>query len=147
MNRRTRTVHEEAAVLSKFGVPPSSIPDYLALVGDAADGYPGLQGWGAKSASAVLARYGHIENIPDDWRKWGVNATSPSSLAATLARERERAFLFRRLATLRTDIPLFESVEELKWTGPTAEFAAIGARLDQAKTEKTSRAGRRTASA
>ena len=147
MDRRSRAVRDEDGVRTKFGVSPASIPDYLALVGDTADGYPGLQGWGAKSTAAVLARYEHIENIPADWRTWGVNAASPSALAATLARERDYALLFRTLATLRTDIPLFDSVEELKWKGPTPEFAAIGARLDAAKTAKTPRGGvRRSAS-
>ena len=94
------------------------IPDYLALVGDAADGYPGLPGWGAKSAAAVLARYVHLEAIPADASAWGVNAMGAGGLAATLARERERAILFRELARLRADIPLFESVDELEWVGP-----------------------------
>ena len=130
MNRRTRVVFDEAGVIAKFGVPPASIPDYLALVGDAADGYPGLRGWGAKSTAAVLAKYGHLESIPEDWRTWGVNASSPGSLAITLARERDRAFLFRNLATLRTEIPLFASVDELEWTGPTPAFEPLAARLD-----------------
>ena len=118
MNRRTRTVRDEAGVIAKFGVRPESIPDYLALVGDAADGYPGLAGWGAKSTAAVLAKYGHFESIPADWREWHVNATNAAALANTLSRERDRAFLFRTLATLRTDIDLFESVDDLRWTGP-----------------------------
>ena len=80
MNRRTRTIRDEAGIVAKYGVPPVSIPDYLALVGDAADGYPGLRGWGTKSAAAVLARYGHLESIPDDWRRWGVNAANPAAL-------------------------------------------------------------------
>jgi 5'-3' exonuclease len=122
-------------VIAKFGVPPASIPDYLALVGDAADGYPGLPGWGAKSAAAVLARYGHLESIPDDWRTWGVNAASPARLAQTLARERDRALLFRLLATLRTDVTVFESVDDLRWTGPTPAFAPLAARLDLARTQ------------
>ena len=129
-NRRTREVRDEDGVVAKFGVPPGSIPDYLALVGDAADGYPGLPGWGAKSASAVLARFGHLEAIPADYREWHVNATRPAALADTLARERERAMLFRTLATLRTDLPLFKSVNELKWTGPSAGFAALAEQLD-----------------
>src|SRR5205085_1342912 len=94
LDRRKRTIRDESGVVEKFGVPPPSIPDYLALVGDSADGYPGLPGWGAKSTAAVLARFGHLEAIPEDWRAWGVNAASPSALAGTLARERERAFLF-----------------------------------------------------
>jgi 5'-3' exonuclease len=99
-------------------VPPASIPDYLALVGDAADGYPGLAGWGAKSTAAVLAKYGHLESIPPDWREWHVNASNAGGLSATLTRERDSAFLYRTLATLRTDIDLFESVDELRWVGP-----------------------------
>jgi 5'-3' exonuclease len=130
MNRRTRTTCDEQGVVAKFGVPPVSIPDYLALVGDAADGYPGLRGWGAKSTAAVLARYGHLEAIPGDWRQWGVNAVNPGALAHTLLRDRDRAFLFRDLATLRTDIFLFESVEQLHWKGPTPTFAPLAARLD-----------------
>jgi 5'-3' exonuclease len=130
LNRRTRQTFDESGIIAKFGVPPVSIPDYLALVGDSADGYPGLRGWGPKSTAAVLARYGHLESIPEDWRTWGVNATSPGSLALTLARERDRAFLFRDLATLRSDLPLFDSVDELYWNGPTSEFAPLAARLD-----------------
>ncbi len=117
LNRRTRIVRDEAGVVAKFGVPPQSIPDYLALVGDAADGYPGLPGWGAKSAAAILARYGHFEAIPDDWRLWHVNVMNPGALAHTFVRERDRAFLFRTLATLRTDIALFENVDQLQWKG------------------------------
>ena len=132
MDRRRRTIRDEAGIVAKFGVPPASIPDYLALVGDAADGYPGLPGWGAKSTAAVLARYGHIESIPSDWRTWQVNAANAYALAQTLANERDRAFLFRDLATLRSDIPLFESVDDLQWNGPTPAFAPLAARLDAA---------------
>lgn len=134
LNRRTRAIRDEAGVAAKFGVLPASIPDYLALVGDAADGYPGLPGWGAKSTAAVLAKYLHIESIPDDWREWHVNAFNAGVLADTLARERERAFLFRTLATLKTDIPLFDAVDDLYWKGPTPEFEAIGTRLNAAIT-------------
>ena len=137
MNRRTRTIFDEAGIIAKFGVPPASIPDYLALVGDSADGYPGLRGWGAKSAAAVLARYGHLESIPEDWRTWGVNAASPGSLALTLARDRDRALLFRDLATLRTDLPLFDAVDDLRWNGPTAAFAPLAARLDASKSPRS----------
>ena len=117
LDRRKRITRDEAGVIEKFGVPPESIPDYLALVGDAADGYPGLPGWGAKSSAAVLARFGHLEKIPADWRAWGVKVAGPGALAETLARERERALLFRTLATLRTDIALFEDVDELRYKG------------------------------
>ena len=132
LNRRTRVTLDEAGIVAKFGVSPASIPDYLALVGDSADGYPGLRGWGAKSSSAVLAKYRHLEAIPDDWRTWGVNATNPAALSQTLARERDRALLFRDLATLRTGLPLFESVEQLRWTGPRGDFAALAASFDAA---------------
>ena len=130
--RRTRIVLDEAGIVAKFGVSPESIPDYLALVGDAADGYPGLKGWGAKSSAAVLAKYGHFEAIPKDYREWRVNATGAAGLAATLAREWDRALLFRTLATLRTDIALFENVEQLRWAEPKAEFTALARRLDAA---------------
>jgi 5'-3' exonuclease len=133
LNRRTNVIRDEAGVVAKFGVAPASIPDYLALVGDAADGYPGLPGWGAKSSAAVLARYLHLEAIPEDPRTWGVNAANPGSLAATLGRERERAFLFRDLATLRTDIPVFDDVEQLRWSGPTAAFQMLAAKMDRAR--------------
>jgi 5'-3' exonuclease len=132
LNRRTREIRDEAGVIAKFGVPPISIPDYLALVGDTADGYPGLPGWGAKSAAAVLARFKHLEAIPADWRLWSVNAVNPGALAQTLQRERDHAFLFRDLATLRTDIALFESVDQLQWKGPTPAFPLLAARLDAA---------------
>ena len=141
--RRTRTILDEAGVVAKYGVPPVSIPDYLALVGDAADGYPGLRGWGRKSAAAVLARYGHLESIPADWRAWGVNAANPAALALTLAGEADRALLFRDLATLRSELPLFNSVDDLHWKGPTPAFAAFAARLDEAVTTKAPRAPRR----
>ena len=129
LNRRTRKTLDEAGVTAKFGVSPESIPDYLALVGDAADGYPGLRGWGAKSAAAILSRYGHLESIPDDWRTWGVNTASPGQLALSLARDRDRASLFRDLATLRTHLSLFNSVDDLQWTGPSPAFAEIAAQL------------------
>jgi 5'-3' exonuclease len=133
LDRRSRAIRNEAGVVAKFGVPPASIPDYLALVGDSADGFPGLQGWGAKSAAAVLARFGHIELIPADYHDWHVNVVKPGALAQTLARDRDRALLFRELATLRTDLDLFNNVDALKWKGPTAAFPAMAARLDAAQ--------------
>jgi 5'-3' exonuclease len=132
MDRRARTLRDEAGVVAKFGVPPVSIPDYLALVGDAADGFPGLPGWGAKSAAAVLARFVHLEQIPADWRAWDVNAARPSMLAAALDAQRARALLFRDLATLRSHLPLFAGVDELLWRGPTPAFAELGTRFDRA---------------
>ena len=134
LNRRTRVTLDEQGVMEKYGVPPLSIPDYLALVGDAADGYPGLAGWGAKSSAAVLAKFGHLEAIPKDCREWHVNATNAGALADTLRREWDDALLFRTLATLRTDIPLFEDIELLHWKGPKPEFEAIAAELDGAVT-------------
>ena len=146
LNRRTRVTLDEPAVIQKFGVSPASIPDYLALVGDAADGYPGLPGWGAKSSAAVLAKFLHIESIPTDCREWRVNAANASALADTLCRERERAMLFRTLATLRTDIALFDDVDQLRWNGPTPAFDSLAARLDAASTEKRRPATRRSPS-
>jgi 5'-3' exonuclease len=130
LDRRNRVTRDEAGVIQKFGVPPASIPDYLALVGDSADGYPGLAGWGAKSTAAVLAKFGHLESIPSDPRDWRVDAANVGSLAATLSRKREQAMLFRTLATLRTDIALFDVVDELRWNGPTPGFDKLGPRLD-----------------
>ena len=144
LNRRTRVTLDEPAVVQKFGVTPASIPDYLALVGDTADGYPGLPGWGAKSSAAVLAKFLHIESIPTDCCDWRVNAANASALAETLCRERDRAILFRTLATLRTDIALFDDVDELRWTGPTPAFDSLAARLDAAPTEKRRPATRRS---
>jgi 5'-3' exonuclease len=130
LDRRKNIVRDEAGVVARFGVLPASIPDYLALVGDSADGFPGLLGWGAKSAAAVLARFGHLESIPADWREWGVNVASPKTLSSRLVADRDQALLFRLLATLRTDIPLFDSVDQLQWKGATVDFAPLAARLD-----------------
>jgi 5'-3' exonuclease len=136
LNRRTGVTLDASGVMQKFGVPPASIPDYLALVGDSADGYPGLPGWGAKSSAAVLAKFGKIESIPADCRDWHVNAANASALAATLVREHASALLFRTLATLRTDIALFDNVDQLRWNGPTPAFEKLAARLDAAVTAK-----------
>lgn len=136
LNRRAGITCDEAGVVEKFGVPPSSIPDYLALVGDSADGYPGLPGWGAKSAATILGKFRHIEAIPEDISKWGVEITGASRLSAALSREMERALLFRTLATLKTDIALFEDVEQLRWTASTPAFEEIAQQLDAAVTEK-----------
>jgi 5'-3' exonuclease len=143
LNRRTRVTLDEAGVIRKFGVPPESIPDYLALVGDAADGYPGLPGWGAKSSAAVLAKFGRIESIPADARDWHVDVANTSSLAATLSRDRDKAMLFRTLATLRTDLPLFGDIGELEWNGPTSALDALAARFDAAVVETKRSAGAR----
>jgi 5'-3' exonuclease len=142
LNRRTQVTMDEAGVRQKFGVGPESIPDYLALVGDAADGYPGLPGWGAKSSATVLSKFVHLEEIPHDSGEWHVNAVNASALAATLVREFEQALLFRRLARLRSDIALFQDVEELRWNGHKPEFADIKAKLDSAKTVRKAKASR-----
>jgi 5'-3' exonuclease len=127
---RVRNVtRDEAGIVTKFGVPPVSIPDYLALVGDSADGFPGLPGWGAKSAATVLARYRHIDEIPDAPAAWDVKVTRARALAETLARNRDRARLFRQLATLRTDVPVFDAVDDLEWQGPTPALQAFRRRV------------------
>ena len=131
-DRLRRAIRDEAGVIAKFGVPPSSIPDYLALVGDSSDGYPGIPGWGAKSAAAVLAKFQHINLIPADWRSWGVNVARPGALSIALEKDRPLAMLFRDLATLRSDIQVFDSVDELEWKGPTPAFDAFKARFDSA---------------
>ena len=118
LDRRREIVLDEDGVREKFGVSPTSIPDYLALVGDAADGIPGIARWGAKSASAVLAKFVRLENIPGDHEQWGVKVRGGATLAHNLAEQRDDAMLYRTLATLRTDVPIDESLEDLRWTGP-----------------------------
>jgi 5'-3' exonuclease len=133
LDRRKGVVLDRAGVIEKFGVPPESIPDYLALVGDSADGFPGLPGWGAKSAAAVLARYGRLEDIPIGIvDQWDVDVRGAKKLAATLRAGLEEALLFRRIATLETDAPIATTVEDLRWTAPTDDFAALCERLDAA---------------
>ena len=129
LDRRAREVRDEAGVVKKFGVAPESIPDWLALVGDSADGYPGLPGWGEKSAAVVLARYGRLERIPKLALEWDVPVRGALRLATTLAEQHDRALLFRELATLRTDAPLGVTVDGLRWTGPRADFADWAAGL------------------
>src|SRR5690606_35437311 len=114
-DRRKQQLVDRAGVVEKFGVPPESIPDYLALVGDSADGFPGLPGWGAKSAAAVLARYGHLEDIPPAAGQWDVTVRGGAKLAATLQNQYEEALLFRRIATIEADAPVSGSVDELEW--------------------------------
>jgi 5'-3' exonuclease len=129
LDRVRRITRDEAGVVAKFGVGPASIPDYLALVGDASDGYPGLPGWGAKSAATVLAKFAHIDRIPDDYRDWVVDVARAGALAATLKRDRELALLFRHLATLRTDVTVFDTVDDLEWKGPTPALGGLRRRL------------------
>ncbi|RMH43685.1 MAG: flap endonuclease [Deltaproteobacteria bacterium] len=131
-DRIRRRLVDEAAVVAKFGVGPASIPDWLALVGDKADGIPGIPRWGAKSAAAVLARYRHIDAIPDDPAAWDVQVRGAGALAASLRAHRDEAALYRTLATLRTDVPLSESLADLRWRGAHRDaIAAICAELGE----------------
>jgi 5'-3' exonuclease len=129
LDRRTRVLRNEAGVQQKFGVLPPSIPDWLALVGDSADGYPGLPGWGAASAASVLARYLHLDQIPPQAKDWEISVRGALRLATTLAEQRERALLFRQLARLRPDAPIGADVDALRWGGPRAVFATWAERL------------------
>jgi 5'-3' exonuclease len=128
-DRRKRVELDDAGVRAKYGVPPASIPDWLALVGDAADGFPGLPGFGAKTAAAILARWGHLEDIPADPARWDVPVRGAAKLAATLAERRADAVLFRRLATLVTDGPAVGGVEDWRWRGPREGFPVIASAL------------------
>jgi 5'-3' exonuclease len=147
LDRRTRELRDEGGVRRKFGVAPASIPDWLALVGDSADGYPGLPGWGPRSAATVLARYERIERVPKLATEWDVAVRGALRLATTLAEQRERAELFRTLATLRLDAPVVTDVEALRWRGPRGDFAEWSERLgaaalhERARTLATARAG------
>ena len=114
--RRTRVIIDEAAVITKFGVGPKSIPDYLALVGDSADGFPGMPGWGKKAAASILSAYPHLEDIPKDWKEWRPSIRNASLLARVLFEGWDQALLFRTLATLRTDVPVFNTIDDLRWT-------------------------------
>jgi 5'-3' exonuclease len=130
LDRRRRVVYDQAGVTAKFGVAPGSIPDYLALVGDSADGYPGLPGWGARSAATVLARWGSIEQIPEAAGRWEVPVRNRAALAATLVAYRHHARLFKDLATLRVDRSLLTEVGALRWAGPTPLFAEVCEQLE-----------------
>ena len=130
MDRRKATVIGVDGVREKFGVDPESIPDYLALVGDTADGFPGLAGWGAKSAATVLARYRHLEDIPADFGAWDVTVRGAAKLAQTLQDHFSDALLFRRIATIDYDAPTIDSVDDLEWRGPRPELVALAASVD-----------------
>ncbi len=130
-DNRNRRIIDEQGVWEKFGVGPGSIPDYLALVGDSADGFPGLPGWGAKSSSTVLAKWGSLEAIPPAAADWGVEVRGAAKLAATLEANRELVSLFKTLATLRTDVPDLGSLEDMCWRGPSAAWPAMAERLDR----------------
>jgi 5'-3' exonuclease len=128
-DRMRNIVRDEAGVIAKFGVGPQSIPDYLAVVGDSADGYPGIPGWGAKTAAAVLSQYSHLEGIPKDWKAWGpIRRAQP--LSEALFSAWNDALLFRTLATLHLDVPVFDSIENLRWQGPRPEFGAHTQRMN-----------------
>ena len=129
LDRRKNVVFDEAGITEKFGVLPTSIPDYLAVVGDSADGFPGLKGWGAKAAAAVLRRYPHLEDVPRLGERWDIEVRGCRSLANTLADQYETALLFRELATLRIDRAAVDSVDDWRWTGPTPDFADVCERI------------------
>ncbi len=133
-DRSRRLLLDEPGVIAKFGVPPASIPDWLALVGDSADGIPGIPRWGAKSAAAVLARYGHIDRIPDDVRRWDFAVRGADALAASLRERRRDAQLYRELATLRVDVPLAEDIDDLRWRGARREeLEGLGREIGEAE--------------
>lgn len=129
LDRRRDTIRDEQGIIEKFGVAPKSIPDYLALVGDTADGYPGIKGWGAKATASVLSQYPRLEDIPKDASKWNPNIRGASKLAATLFENWDDVLLYRTLATLRLDVPVFDSIDELRWNGPTSAFEAVCKRI------------------
>ncbi|MGA9799727.1 MAG: 5'-3' exonuclease H3TH domain-containing protein [Terriglobales bacterium] len=128
LDRRREIVRDAAGVVAKFGVKPESIPDYLAAVGDSADGFPGIAGWGAKAAALVLSQYPHFEDIPKDWQKWHSSIRRARPLSESLFKSWDDALLFRTLATLRLDVPVFDTVDDLRWQGPRPEFEEFCAR-------------------
>ncbi len=129
LDRRNNKILDVDDVIEKYGVPPESIPDWLGLVGDSADGFPGLPGWGAKSAATVLRRYKHIDRIPLAAGQWDITVRSGAKLAKTLAEHLEEALLFRRIATLEADAPTASSIDELRWTGPADNLPEVAERL------------------
>jgi 5'-3' exonuclease len=122
LDRRREILRDEAGVVAKFGVRPQSIPDYLALVGDSADGFPGIPGWGAKATALGLSQYPHLEDIPKDWREWHSSIRRARPLSESLFNNWDDALLFRTLATLRLDVQVFDTVEDLRWKGPRPNF-------------------------
>ncbi len=129
LDRRRDIVRDEAGVVAKFGVKPPSIPDYLAVVGDSADGFPGVHGWGAKAAAATLSQYPRLEDIPKDWRNWHPSIRKARALSESLSSAWNDALLFRALATLRLDVPVFDTLAELRWNGPRPHFEGYCRRL------------------
>jgi 5'-3' exonuclease len=130
LDRRKNALRDEEGVVAKFGIKPESIPDYLGLVGDSADGFPGLPGWGQKASALTLSQYPHLEDIPKDWRTWHPTIGKARSLAESLFARWSDALLFRTLATLRLDVPVFETVEDLRWNGPHPGFEAQCERMN-----------------
>ncbi len=129
LDRRLDITRDEAGVIARFGVKPQSIPDYLAVVGDSADGFPGLPGWGAKAAASVLSQYPHLEDIPKNWKEWHPSIRRSGPLSEALFSGWDDALLFRTLATLRLDAPVFETVDDLHWKGPRADFEKCCGRM------------------
>jgi 5'-3' exonuclease len=129
LDRRREILRDEAGVVAKFGVKPPSIPDYLAVVGDSADGFPGLPGWGAKAAALTLSQYPHLEDIPKEWQEWNLSIRKARPLSESLFKAWDDALLFRTLATLRLDVPVFETIGDLRWQGPRANFEEFCVRL------------------
>ncbi len=129
VDRRREATRDEAGVVARFGVSPQSIPDYLAVVGDSADGFPGVTGWGEKGAASTLSRYPHLEDIPKDWQQWDPSIKKARKLSEALFASWDDALLFRTLATLRLDVPVFETVDELRWQGPRQDFDEVCRRM------------------
>ena len=129
LDRRRDMLRDEAGVVAKFGVMPQSIPDFLAVVGDSADGFPGVPGWGLKAAALTLSQYPHLEDIPKDWREWHPSIRRARVLSESLLNAWNDALLFRTLATLRLDVPVFDTVEDLRWKGPRPNFEELCHRM------------------
>ena len=129
LDRRRDILRDEAGVIAKFGVKPQSIPDYLAMVGDSADGFPGLPDWGAKAAALTLSQYPHLEDIPKDWQVWHPSIRRARLLSESLFSAWNDAILFRTLATLRLDVPVSETVADLRWNGPRPNFGEYCRRM------------------
>lgn len=129
LDRRRDLLRDEAGVVAKFGVKPQSIPDYLAVVGDSADGFPGVPGWGAKAAALTLSQYPHLEDIPKNWQDWHPSVRKARALSESLFNAWNDAVLFRTLATLRLDVPVFDTIADLRWNGPRPNFEEYCRRL------------------
>jgi 5'-3' exonuclease len=140
LDRRRDIARDEAGVVAKFGVRPQSIPDYLAVVGDSADGFPGVSGWGAKAAASTLSQYAHLEDIPKDWKEWHASIRKARLLSESLFKMWDDAVLFRTLATLRLNVPVFDSVEDLAWKGPRPDFEGLCLRMKSPELLRRARA-------